>query len=250
MSINIISHRGANRIAPQNTMDAFKTSIKFQVDGIETDIHMTKDGVPVICHNYTVNKTSNGKGDISALTLEELRALDFGSYFHPSCRDTKIPTLDEFLELVKKSNLRIMNIEIKSPRDHDYSIVEKVVEAVKQHGLFDILLISSFDPDVLIIAKEEDEGCKTGLLYSPNRRISFEIQKDFVAFARKIGADALHPHKIYVDRDYVLKAHEAGIQVNPWTVNRAKEIVKLAELGVDGLITDVPNVAQRLTRDI
>ena len=83
------------------------------VDGFETDIHLTKDGVPVVCHNYTINETSNGMGSIASYTFEDLRKLDFGSYYGPQFKGTKIPSLDEFLELVAQSDISVMNIEIK-----------------------------------------------------------------------------------------------------------------------------------------
>ena len=243
---NVISHRGANHIAPQNTLAAFRKSIGFNVEGVETDVHLTKDGIPVICHNYTVDKTSDGKGEINSHTLDELKSFDFGSYFHHTYKGTKIPTLEEFLSLMETAKLKIMNIEIKSPKDKDYSIVEKVIEAVKAHNLFDRLLISSFDADLLVKVKDTDEKCKTGFLYSPDKILALKMWNRAVDFAKSIGADALHPHQVYVNREYVEQAHENGIMVNPWTINKEKDIRKMIEFGVDGVITDVPNIAKEI----
>ncbi len=244
---NIIAHRGANKVAPQNTLDAFKRAVQFKANGFETDVHMTKDGIPVLCHNYTVNKTSDGKGNISASSLEQLKRLDFGSYFHHSFKGTKIPTLDEFLKLSAKAKIKVLNIEIKSPLNKDYSIVDKILEAVKAHELFESLLISSFDPDLLVYAKDVDENCKTAFLYSPDKPITYkQVIGHEIDFAKSIGADALHPHRLLVKKALVEDAHENGIMVNPWTVNKEKDIKKLIELGVDGLITDVPNVVSKV----
>ncbi len=244
---NVISHRGANRVAPQNTLDAFKRAVQFKADGFETDVHMTSDSVPVLCHNYSVDKTSNGKGNISSRTLEQLRRLDFGSYFHHSFKGTKIPTLEEFLKLSAKAKIKILNIEIKSPRNKDYSITDKIIEAVKAHNLFDNLLISSFDPDLLVYAKDIDENCKTGFLYSPDKPITYKsVLGREIDFAKSIGVDAIHPHQIFVSKSLVEAAHENGIMVNAWTVNKEKDMKKLIEFGVDGIITDVPNVAKKL----
>jgi anti-anti-sigma factor len=112
---NVISHRGANRVAPQNTIEAFKRSIEIGCDGFETDIHLTKDGIPVVCHNFTIDETSTGKGAIKNMTLEELRQYDFGSYKGPEFKGIKIPTLDEFLEVSKSmgDKMKVMNIEMK-----------------------------------------------------------------------------------------------------------------------------------------
>ena len=132
----VISHRGANLEAPQNTLPAFEKSIEIGVDGFETDIHLTKDGVPVVCHNYTIDETSSGKGDINDMTYEELLEYDFGSWFHEKFNGTKIPTVEEFLTLCESADIEIMNIEIKPPRDGNMEIVKKTIDAVKAHGLF------------------------------------------------------------------------------------------------------------------
>jgi len=242
---NIISHRGSNRIAPQNTLPAFAQSIDFHVDGFETDVHLTKDGIPVIHHNYSIEETSDGEGNIRDMTLAQLKSFDFGSYFHPSYKNTKIPTLDEFLKLCEVARLKIMNIEIKPPLDGNYKIVDNVIDAVKNHNLFSELLISSFDPDALISAKNYDENCKTAFLYSPNNSDYRKYWKDITKLGKSIGIDALHPHMFFVNKSYVEKAHESGIQVNPWTVNRVIDIKRLINCGVDGLITDVPNVVAK-----
>lgn len=248
---NVISHRGANQVTPQNTIEAFKKAIFFKADGFETDVHLTSDGVPVICHNYTIDKTSNGKGEIASNTLEYLKRFDFGSYFHHSYKGTEIPTLEEFLTLSEKANLKVLNIEIKSPKSKDYVIADKIIEAVKAHGLFDKLLISSFDPDLLVYIKDYDENCKTGFLYSPDKPITYKrVLKNPVGFAKSIDADALHPHQIFVSQELVDEAHENGIMVNPWTVNKEKDIIKLVKMGVDGVITDVPNIAKRLIESL
>lgn len=248
---NVISHRGANKVTPQNTIEAFKKAIQFRADGFETDVHLTSDGVPVICHNYTIDKTSDGKGEIASNTLDYLKRFDFGSYFHHTFKGVEMPTLEEFLTLSEKANLKVLNVEIKSPRSKDYLIVDKVLEAVKAHNLFDKLLISSFDPDLLVYVKDLDENCKTGFLYSPDKPITYKrVLGKEIDFAKSIGADALHPHQLFVSKDLVESAHENGIMVNPWTVNKEKDIIKLVKLGVDGVITDVPNIAKRLIESL
>lgn len=244
---NVISHRGANKVSPQNTIEAFKKAIQFRADGFETDVHLTSDGVPVICHNYTIDKTSDGKGAIASNTLDYLKRFDFGSYFHHSYKGIEIPTLEEFLTLSEKANLKVLNIEIKSPKNKDYIIVDKILDAVKAHGLFDKLLISSFDPDLLVYIKDKDENCKTGFLYSPDKPITYKrVLGNEIGFAKSIDADALHPHQMFVTQKLIDEAHENGIMVNPWTVNKEKDIIKLVNMGVDGVITDVPNIAKRL----
>ena len=103
--INVISHRGANLVAPQNTLPAFRKSFEIGCDGVETDIHLTKDGVPVLCHNFTIDETSTGNGAIKDMTLEELLQFDFGSYKGEEFKDTKIPLLEDFIKLCKENNI-------------------------------------------------------------------------------------------------------------------------------------------------
>lgn len=248
-NIKIISHRGANMYAPQNTIHAFRRSLELSANGFETDVHLTADGVPVICHNYTIDETSNGKGAIASMTLNELLQYDFGGYYSRIYKDTKIPTLDEFLELVAGSDIEVMNIELKTPKDGNLDIVAKTIDAVKEHGLFDRLLISSFSDEILVKAKEIDENCKTGYLYCP-KFFKREVYKDHVKFAKSIKADALHPMHIHVNKKYVELAHEAGIKVNPWTVNSEKKIRKMIECKVDGIITDCPDGVKTVMKKV
>ena len=247
---NVISHRGANQVAPQNTIEAFKKSIEIGCDGFETDIHLTKDGIHVVCHNFTIDETSTGKGAIKNMTLEELRQYDFGSYKGEQFKGVKIPTLDEFLEVSKEmgDKMKVLNIELKSEKfgEAGTALAEKTIDAVKNHGLFDKLLISSFDPAILVVCKKIDKNCKTGILYSPDNLVSIKISARPVAFAKEIGCDALHPFAMYVTRLYVERAHRAGLQVNPWTINKELTAKHLIKLGVDGLITDDPGLMNRL----
>lgn len=244
--INVISHRGANIYAPQNTIPAFKKSLEIGVDGFETDIHITKDDELVLCHNYTIDETSNGKGSIAEMTLNGLRHYDFGSYFSEKFKGTKIPTMDEFLTLVESSDISVLNIELKSPGKSETAIVSETIEKVKAHGLFDRLIISSFDPKLLVEAKEIDESCKTGFLYSPSKKITYinKLISHPIEFAKSINADALHPLFIFVDEKYVYNAHEAGLIVNPWTVDSVRSIEKMIKCGVDGIITNFPDVVK------
>jgi len=243
--INVISHRGANIYAPQNTLPAFQRSLQIGVDGFETDVHLSRDGTLVLCHNYTIDKTSNGKGSISQMTIGQLKAYDFGSYFSPKFAETRIPTLREFLELiVSNGGLRVLNIELKSPRANETSIVRDTIGLVREFDLFDSLLLSSFDPKLLAEAKQIDPTVKTGFLYSPNSKVMFRVFRNPLEVAKEIGADALHPFSMYVNADLVRKTHEAGMILNTWTINSPRAISRMASLGVDGIITDYPDVVK------
>lgn len=246
MAVKIISHRGANHAAPQNTIPAFQKSFEMKAEGIETDVHLTADGIPVICHNYDIGKTSNGAGEIRKMTLEVLRQFDYGSYFSYDFEGTQIPTLDDLLTLCETKDFEILNIELKPSLDHDMSVVKKTLDAVKEHGLYEKLLISSFSSEILVAAKRMDRNCQTAYLYSADKKEALRMMFRAPKFARELGCCALHPQIYYVNEDYVTAAHREGIAVNVWTVNKEKDIIRLAKAGVDGLITDVPDYVREV----
>lgn len=246
MNCKVISHRGANLHAPQNTLPAFEKSLEIGVDGFETDIHVTIDGVPVVCHNYDIDETSDGKGFIAEKTLEELRSYDFGSYFNKKFAGTKIPTLDEFLTLCEGADIEVLNIELKSPKQKESGIVAKTIEAVKAHGLFDKLIISSFDSALLAEAKQIDNSCKTGLLYCVKDFCSPKVLYNADGLAAQLHADALHPHFLHVTPLYVRRAHKRGIKINVWTVDNAAVARWVLLCGVDGIITNNPELIKKV----
>lgn len=241
MACKIIAHRGANKKAPQNTLPAFVTAINEGTDGFETDVHLTRDGVPVICHNYTIDATSDGKGEISSYTVDELKKFDFGSYFSEEFKGTTLPTLDEFLELTTNSDCEIINIELKCPKDKNIAyLVQKTLDAVKKYGCLDRVIISSFSPEVLMTVKKIDARCRTAFLYPINNPAVCRLVLYPFFLVKKIGCDIIHPANIAVTKNLVKVAHKLGMQVNVWTVNEKNAILKLLQYGVDGLITDKP----------
>ena len=240
MSCLVIAHRGSNKVAPQNTLPAFRQAIEEHADGFETDVHVTKDGALVICHNYTVDATSDGRGNITDYTLGELKTMDFGSYFSAEFAGTPLPTVDEFLSLVGPSDAEIINIELKSPRTAETGIVKKTLDAVKAHGLLDRCLISSFNYKILAEVKEVDPRCKTGFLYPTIDYKACRFVADPFPIAKRIGADYIHPMSPVVKPFVVKRAHRLGMGVNVWTVDDEKTARSLAKMGVDGIITNCP----------
>lgn len=237
--MKLIAHRGANKAAPQNTLSAFRLARQMSADGFETDVHLTKDGRVVLCHNADIDATSNGKGYINDLTYEELRSYDFGSYFSKDFEGEKIPELSEFLSIA--AGLEIINIEVKTPYNHDYTVVDKTLNMVAEFGLTRSLLISSFDPVVLRRVRDLDPSVQTGLLYDFTKKMYRQIRKDPVRFASELGCTALHPIKYLTDRALVARAHEVGMAVNVWTVDDDRYAKLLHRIDADALITDVPD---------
>ncbi len=240
MGVKVIAHRGSNKKAPQNTLPAFRQAIADGTDGFETDVHLTKDKKLVICHNYTVDETSDGRGDITSYTLGELKKFDFGSYFGNEFAGVTLPTLDEFLDLVKDSDAEIINIELKSQKNRSTEIVRRTLDTVKEKGVLERVIISSFDPRILKAVKAEEPKCKTAFLYPTNdpHVCRFIAVPFFVAKA--VNADILHPAYPFVTPPFVKIAHKLGFKVNVWTVNEPSTVRFLVACGVDGIITDCP----------
>ena len=239
----VLAHRGANKVAPQNTIPAFKKAMEFLSDGLETDVHLSKDGHIVICHNYTIDETSNGVGRVDEMTLAELKKYDFGSYFSNDFLGVQLPTLPELLDLTKSMSL--INIEIKPPKK-DCDLVKRVVETIHEYGIINNSIVSCFDPECIRQVKEFDKNVKTGLLYEDdylgNEIISFGVAK----YCQQLNADAAHPHRKLITQQDVIELHELGMAVNPWTVNKEEEIIRLANWGCDALISDVPDYCRKV----
>lgn len=239
----VLAHRGANKVAPQNTLPAFQKAIEFNSDGFETDVHLCKDGEIVICHNYTVDATSNGKGSIDEMTLAQLRQLDFGSYFSKDFEGVTLPTLAELLELTK--NMKLINIEIKPPKKNN-DLVKKVVEEVHKFGIEKNTIISCFDPECICQVKEIDESLKIGLLYEEDD-LGKEIMNFGVAkYCMQLKADAAHPEYFLISEEEIKDLHSNNIAVNPWTVNKEEDIIRLTNWGCDALISDVPDFCRKV----
>lgn len=243
----IISHRGANRKAPQNTLPAFRISKQLDADGIETDVHLSKDNQLVICHNYTVDATSNGSGNISEMTFDELRKLDFGSYFSKDFAGVTLPTLSELLELVK--DMTLINIEIKAPKTKN-DVVKRTIDEVYRFGIEKNVIISCFEPECIRESKEIAPEIKTGLLYE-HGELGREIMEFGVAkYCQQLNANAAHPERILITQEEIAELHSCGMAVNPWTVNTKEDIIKLTNWGCDALITDMPDFCRQVLEEI
>ncbi len=232
--IKVQAHRGASGYAPENTLPSFRKAVEMQADGIECDVHCTKDKVIVVCHDETIDRTSNGKGAIADMTLDELKKYDFGCRYAPEFQGTQIPTLEEMLAVV--SGLEIINIEIKVLSEEALEIFYKTI---KKFNVIQQVLVSSFNADSLKTLKQMHKDVKTAYLYG-------EYPGDVIAFCKEIGADAIHPHWKPLNKEIIATAKANGLDINPWTANTEEEIRALIDLGVTGVITDFPDRAKAL----
>lgn len=238
----ILAHRGASGYAPENTMAAFKKAIELKADGIELDVHLSKDGHLIVMHDETLDRTSNGKGLILNYTLEQLKELDAGSWFSEEFKGEKIPTLNEVLDLIKETSL-YLNIEIKAGYKFYPNIEEKVLNLLNEYNMMKRCIISSFDHYCLARVKELNEHINTGILYSAALYEPWE-------YARSLKVSALHPDYITLDEDFIKGATSHNFQINTYTVNDESAMKKLATFKVSSIITNYPDKAREIVSSI
>lgn len=230
----IQAHRGASAYAPENTLPAFAMAAEMRADGVELDVHFTRDGYVVVCHDGNVARTSDGTGEIKDLTLAELRKMSFHGRFAEKYAGTRIPTLDEVYELLRPTGLMV-NVEIKAS---GADFVREVYEVAARQRMLDNVIYSSFDYSTLRDMKAVDPNTFTAPLYGEMAEPWF--------FAHSIGAGAIHPEQrdVLTHDGYVDHAHAMGIRVHPWTVDSEESLIALTRLGVDAVISNKPDFAR------
>jgi glycerophosphoryl diester phosphodiesterase len=234
----IFAHRGACKVAPQNTLPAFQAAMSLGADGVELDVHYSSDGKLMVIHNMTLEATTNGSGRVTALTSEELRNLDAGSHFGPQFIGTRIPLLDEVLDLCKGKLL--VNIELKSLESPTANIGVDVVRTVRAHGMSDQVVISSFNPLALRRAKKAGPEIECALLTAPD--LPGWMRSSLTLWYSR--TNSIHPEFPMIDEAYMAWARRRRMPVRAWTVNEEADIRRMIALGVDSIITDVPDVAK------
>ncbi len=238
----IIAHRGASFYAPENTLISYEKAVEMEADAIEIDVHRSKDGHLIVCHDEKVDRTTNGTGHIRDLNLEEIKKLDAGSWFDEKYTNVKIPLLEEVLQFVKEQNI-LLNIELKNGPTFYENIEEDLIRIIKIYNLEEKVLISSFNHYSLLKMKMLAPSIKTGILYIGGMVSPWE-------YAKKLHADTIHPLFYTINEEIVTESIENGISVNPFTVNGEKELMLVYKFGVSGIITDRPDVAKNIINSV
>ncbi len=234
----VIAHRGASMYAPENTIAAFELAVEMGADAIELDAMLTADGTPIVIHDQSLERTTSGSGSVASKSVAEIKLLDAGSRFDARFTEEKIPTLEEVFAVV--GNKILINVELKNYASPFDRLPETVVALVMKKGLSDFVLLSSFNPIALIKAQRASEEIRRAALTGGGPKILRGVVEAFTDYF------ALHPEVSLVNQRMIDKHHAAGKKVNAWTVNEESEMMKLLSMGVDGLITDKPDIAKRV----
>ncbi len=241
-AVVVAGHRGASGHAPENTLVAFARAKELGADGIEFDVQLSADGIPIILHDDTLARTTNLGQQLrpTELTLARLKELDAGSWFSPEFAGEKIPTLEEvFSEFGGKLDF---NIEIKSRPgfEADNGIEQKIADLVRQYKLEDSALISSFDAGRLASLHRYDPGLRLAFIYEVRPDL-YPPDFDPIVTAKSFNSVALHPPFRSVDRALLEQAHTNGLNINAWTVNEIPDMERLVALGIDTITTNYPD---------
>ena len=228
------AHRGASHVAPANTLAAFRRAMELGADGIELDAHLSSDGEVVVIHDFDVGATTDGKGAVREKTLAELKELDAGSWFSTAFAGERIPTLQEVIDEVGRHLL--INIEIKTKSLWGEGLADSVVEMIESNRLSERVIVSSFNPLALQRLRRLEPSIPIGLLYASDQ--AFFLRR--ACFRHVLQPQALHPDYRMVDAEYVRWARKLGYLIDFWTVDEPAEMKRLAEVGVDRIVTTQP----------
>ncbi len=234
-SPTIIGHRGAPCEAPENTLVSFRKASERGAKWVELDVQLSSDGIPIVIHDNTLDRTTDGSGLVGDHSLKALKNLDAGSWFSSSFIDTKIPTLEEALDLCLVLDLGL-NIEIKPLFSEDTETAQKVLELVetRAHSLRKRLIFSSFEIASLETLRNTDSSWPRGYLINT-------LDSEWKFNVSRLGCFSIHPNANLLTKQVLIsQMHELNVAVIPFTVNDTDEAKQLIEWRIDGLITDKP----------
>ncbi|GAA3337606.1 glycerophosphodiester phosphodiesterase family protein [Amorphoplanes nipponensis] len=232
-ALHRVAHRGYSAVAPENTLPALAAGVLAGATFIEFDVRTTADGVPVVIHDRTVDRTTDGAGHVAELTLDEISGLDAGSWFSPAYAGLRVPLLREVIDLLRPyAQPRVeLLLEIKPPATREQ--VKVIIAQVAEAGLLDRTVVQSFDPAVVRLAGEAAPEVRLGLL-----RHGFDDGQVEVARALRLRYVNPDLRAVLADPATVAALAAEGVGVMPWTPNDISLWAPLVEAGVAGLIND------------
>jgi glycerophosphoryl diester phosphodiesterase len=250
----IIGHRGASAVSPENTLAAFSRALDDGADGIEFDVRLSRDRVPVVIHDATLKRTGNLDRLVEEVDVSELQQCDVSSWFYRAQIPIKpkvetVPTLAQVFQLFQKTNA-LLCLEMKSEAADAAPLVQSVVDEIHKAEIAKQVVVSSFDLDAVALVKQIDPTISTAALFEPklSRPISTIRRLKMIELAVEHGASEIALHHSLCSARVVQKAAELGLPVVVWTVDDVKWIKQAQRLGLKGLITNNPALMVRHAR--
>jgi glycerophosphoryl diester phosphodiesterase len=216
-----VGHRGLMGVEPENTLRSFIRADREDLDFIELDLHLSKDGALVVMHDADVARTTDGSGPVAGMPLADIRALDAG-------RGERVPVFEEVVEAVRAP----LQAEIK-----DVAAARVLARAITDLDLHERVTVISFHDDALRETRELLPGTPVALVAGKSSPTAPER-------AAALGAGMVSLELRWIDEDTVRRCHEAGIKVITWTVNTDGDLARVRELGLDGVVTDLPEICR------
>lgn len=235
----IIAHRGASALAPENTLAAFRSAIDIDADGVELDVQLSKDGVPVVIHDLTLRRTAQRPGRVADLTAAELGKIDVGSWFNAKFSGETVPSLGQVLELHSGFG-GLVYIELKFGKAYDKALAFAVSEMIRDSPLLPQIVVKSFHPAAIAEVPHLLPDVQTAALFDLTVRNLVRSRKRLVSTARQYGAHQLSLHRSLVTVNLMTAARDADMHVTVWTVDHPRWIEHARRLGVRALITNDP----------
>lgn len=247
-----VAHRGGSHLAPENTLAAFRNALTLPVDAIELDVQMSHDGHAIVFHDETIERLTNGEGNILDLDFPYLRSLNAAAHFPGGWPEAQqIPTLREVLDLAK--NRVQVYVELKAgKRDGEYvrypHIVETVVQEIQAAGMLKQVLIISFDWQALSLIKQLEPVLPTGANVSTEWWASAGEQplSTLLAQMKAASCDWVNVDGRLLSAELAQSVHEQGLKVGAWTVDSLDELRRFAAFGADSLTSDRPDLFAQL----
>ena len=234
----ISAHRGGRIEAPENTLAAFRRAAALGVPGVECDVHICADGIPVVIHDETVDRTTNGTGEAHTLTVGQLRALDARSVFPDWPTAPGVPTFAEFMQIAK--TLEYVEVEIKADDPERIErLVPLVIEEIDKADARKMVRFISFDPDIVALCHRLAPDMMLSL-------ITYQTTQKEIQDALDLGCDGIAGDVKTLTKEFTDMAHERGLKVTCWTVNEDDDFANMLAWGVDVVTTDRPEHMQAL----
>jgi glycerophosphoryl diester phosphodiesterase len=276
--VGVIAHRGASAYAPENTLASFRQAVEMKADWFELDCTLTRDGEVIVIHDDKVDRTTNGKGAVRTLSLEEIKKLDAGSWKDPQFAGERLPTLGEALDTaqghtgvyieIKDSGedaqlqAQIMDLVkdqttltpqlrsqvqklIEASGTPNLELTRKVIALVRDRHMQRKVVIQSFSPIVCAVALAEAPDIRVEILGGDDKKKP-AMWEGFLRWGYLLGVAGFNPHAEAITPGRLAAFHAAGKTVSVWTVDKEEDMQRLAQWGVDNIITNRPDVCRKV----
>jgi glycerophosphoryl diester phosphodiesterase len=235
----VVAHRGASAVAPENTLAALQEAVRRGADAVEFDVRRSRDGALVLCHDDTLERTTDARRvlpgrapwRVGELTLDELSRVDAGAWHGPSYAGERIPTLAAALEMLRPTGVTAV-VELKSPSDHPATVPDLVEVLTRTRLVPDRITVQSFDAGAVLELRQRLPAVRAGVLL---RRATRSRIRELAGWA-----DLVNVHHQWLGAGTLQEARAHGLECYAWTVNQPAALRRMLALGVDGIVTDHP----------